>query len=133
MASFLVVETTSLRVPKGPGEAVTERERGFVRQACIHCGHRCDSSTIFREYAETYDPRCPKCGDSGSMRMVEWVPARDESLSAAKTRVEVVAHDGLFSLVDECGGLGATFVTLEEAEMAAENLSPIRRDAPGKE
>ena len=67
------------------------------------------------------------------MRMVEWVPARDESLSAAKTRVDVVAHDGLFSLVDECGGLGATFVTLEEAEMAAENLSPIRRDAPGKD
>ncbi len=54
------------------------RERGFVRQACVGCGLRNDSSYIFREYAETYDPRCPKCG-SDTMRMVEWVPLSDET------------------------------------------------------
>jgi NAD-dependent SIR2 family protein deacetylase len=63
----------------------TMRERGSVRQECTSCGFKSDSSYIFREQAETYDPRCPRCGSSDGMRMTQWVPLTEETLSASRS------------------------------------------------
>jgi len=64
------------------------RERGFVQQECSRCGLCTFSSYIFREQAETYDPRCPRCGDNNGMHMTEWVPLPEETLSPGRKAEE---------------------------------------------
>jgi hypothetical protein len=85
--------------------AETKEDRGYVEQECSTCHKRGTSSTINRGQAETYDPRCTKCG-TDTMTMVRWVQeATEESL---RERVK--------SLEEE---LHAAYVSLQEAEAKA--------------